>query len=122
MQDEEVGEKISETETEKPPEEGVKEPEPEKEPEHDAVAPGGVCKLCGWTFGDPVKGISPHIVTFGASRNEPVPVVEPKKSTMKESDPAACPPVAMQGKCPKCGWSSSDPDEGVRSKAHPILL
>lgn len=97
----------------------VEEPEKEPEKEHEAVGPGGEC-WCGWKFGDPVKGISPHIVSFGALRNEPEPVVEPPKVQVKESDPKACEPVALGVKCQKCGWSSTDP--ATSGNPHPVLL
>lgn len=91
----------------------------EKPPEHDVVTPGGVCKLCGWTWGDPVKGIAPHVVSFGATRQEPVAPPEAPKVAAKEPDPKACEAVAMQATCPKCGWSASNPE--TAGNPHPVL-
>lgn len=55
---------------EKPPEPPVEaKPQPVDEPtdapppaECDMVPPNGVCRKCGWVWGDPVKGIEPHVV------------------------------------------------------------
>lgn len=102
---------------EEPTEETAPQEEPEEEKEeHDAVAPGGKCRLCGWKFGD----VEPHIASFGALRNEPEKPPEPRKVQMKESDPKACPAISPMGKCPKCGWSGADPD--TKDNPHPILL
>lgn len=91
----------------------------EKPPEHDAVTPGGTCSKCGWVWGDPVKGIAPHIVQFGATRNEPEPAYVAPAVARKASDPKACEAIPMQATCPKCGWSASNPETAMNP--HPVL-
>jgi hypothetical protein len=49
---------------------------------------------------------------------EPPAAEEPEEPEHAQSHDA-CPPVPLQGKCPKCGWSVNDPDPEVRSRAHP---
>ena len=106
-------------ETAAPAPEVAKSADGEKSSEHDAVSPGGVCSKCGWTWGDPVKGLEPHIVYFGAARQEPAgPPPPPPARAAKESDPRACPAVVLDGMCPKCGWSREKSPEAP----HPILL
>jgi hypothetical protein len=117
--DQKMGEEVSKEET--APAEGT-EPEKEKEPEHDAVSPGGVCKLCGWTWGDPVKGISPHIVHFGAYRQEPEQVVPPPVAAHKESGPNACEAVSVNATCPKCGWNYAEEMKKPAPAPHPVLV
>jgi hypothetical protein len=102
---------------EEKPEETVPETAAEeKPPEHDVVTPGGTCRLCGWTWG---KDIAPHVVSFGATRQEPDPAPAAPKFAGKEPDPKACPAVAIQATCPKCGWSASNPE--TAANPHPIL-
>jgi hypothetical protein len=91
----------------------------EKPTEHEAVTPGGTCKLCGWVWGDPVKGIAPHIVQFGATRQEPVPAQVAPVVAVKPSDPKACEAISMGATCPTCGWSASNPE--TAANPHPIL-
>jgi hypothetical protein len=52
------------------------------------------------------------------SEPEPPPAEEPEEPEQAQRYDA-CPPVPLQGKCPKCGWSVDDPDPEVRSRAHP---
>lgn len=79
---------------------------------------GQVCQVegCGWTFGDPVKGIEPHpTVLVGV---KPLPNVEPPRPTPpapKEST-AKCGPVGILNTCPSCGWNATESAE-----PHPVI-
>ena len=104
-----------------PPTEPEPEPEPPTEPEpevHDErVARGGECSVCGWKWGDdtahPVE-IMPQNIAAGI---DAIPAAKAAR-VPPEPDPKACPPVALQGKCPKCNWTSSGDTEG---NPHPII-
>ena len=109
-------------ETEPPP---IEEPPPVEPPpetetpeEHDLVGAGGKCDTCGWEPGS----TDPHPV---AITPEYAPAVvegtpePPPPAPKPEPDPNACAPVAQQGTCPKCGWSSSNPE--TAGNPHPIL-
>ena len=90
--------------------------------DHQMVPPGGTCAFCGWIWGDPVKGVAPHIVWFGSLRSEPLPTVAaPQAAAAKEPDPNACMAVTQNQTCPKCGWNYNVEQARQQPRPHPFV-
>jgi len=104
------------SEPESPPPE---EPAAQMNPAYcEPVPEDGTCGNCGWEWG---KHGRPHEV---AIMGDVAPVVEatpppPAEFIPPPPDPNACPPVAFQATCPKCGWSGLNPE--TAANPHPVI-
>jgi hypothetical protein len=108
--------------SEAPPQEETAPPPPKvrkKEGEYDpaqcqTVAPGGTCTNCDWEWGmaDPH---SVHVMPQNVSAPAEGTVAPPEPPPKPEPDPKACPPVPLQGQCPKCEWTAAT------GNPHPVL-